>query len=362
MKRHWKKLAMFLAMFALLGVVVRGVAAGPPTVPTAKDAAKAERDVAPPAGGDDRRALPSGALVGGNGIVEPRQRETRLAGAASGVVSVIHVKEGDKVAEGDVLLELESLVEKAAIVAAQADLAQAQANLDRTARGLRPEDRAATASDAAAAKARADLSAATLTRTEALAKGGASTPDELDRARLNAAADAASATAAEAREKATLSGRPEDVSAGGAGVRAAKARLEQAQATLDRRVIRAPYAGEILQVKARVGEYYSPGASEPLLVLGDTSKLRVRMDVDERDVAKIALGKTAFVTADAFGDKKYCGKVAEIGRRMGRKNIRTDEPTERLDTKILEVVVDLDDAEGLVPGLRVTSYIDATPR
>jgi HlyD family secretion protein len=44
---------------------------------------------------------------------------------------------------------------------------------------------------------------------------------------------------------------------------------------------------------------------------------------------------------------------------MGRKNVRTDDPTERIDTKILEVVIDLDDTERLVPGLRVTSYIDA---
>jgi hypothetical protein len=51
--------------------------------------------------------------------------------------------------------------------------------------------------------------------------------------------------------------------------------------------------------------------------------------------------------------------VSEIGRRMGRKNVRTDEPTGRLDTKILEVVLDLDEAKELVPGLRVTAYIDA---
>jgi HlyD family secretion protein len=43
---------------------------------------------------------------------------------------------------------------------------------------------------------------------------------------------------------------------------------------------------------------------------------------------------------------------------MGRKNIRTDDPTERIDTKILEVVIALDPAEGLVPGLRVTSFVE----
>jgi HlyD family secretion protein len=37
------------------------------------------------------------------------------------------------------------------------------------------------------------------------------------------------------------------------------------------------------------------------------------------------------------------GKVVEVARRMGRKNVRTDDPTERIDTKILEVVLELDD-------------------
>ena len=48
----------------------------------------------------------------------------------------------------------------------------------------------------------------------------------------------------------------------------------------------------------------------------------------------------------------------EIGRRMGRKNVRTDDPVERLDVKILEVVMQLDQPDGLVPGIRVTGYIE----
>ena len=139
---------------------------------------------------------------------------------------------------------------------------------------------------------------------------------------------------------------------------AAEARLGQAKATLERRQIRAPYAGEILQVKARVGEYYTPGASEAPVVLGDTSRLRVRMDVDERDIGRVKLGAPAYAVADAFPGVRFTGKVAEIGRRMGRKNVRTDDPTERIDTKILEVVIDLDEPGKLVPGLRVTSYVE----
>jgi HlyD family secretion protein len=43
---------------------------------------------------------------------------------------------------------------------------------------------------------------------------------------------------------------------------------------------------------------------------------------------------------------------------MGRKNVRSDDPTERIDTKILEVVCELDAKDGLVPGLRVTNFVD----
>ena len=50
--------------------------------------------------------------------------------------------------------------------------------------------------------------------------------------------------------------------------------------------------------------------------------------------------------------------VRELGRRMGRKNLRTDDPTERNDTKILEVVIALDTFDGLVVGQRVSAMID----
>jgi multidrug resistance efflux pump len=128
--------------------------------------------------------------------------------------------------------------------------------------------------------------------------------------------------------------------------------------------IRAPCDGTILQVKYRVGEYYSPAspagaAVEPLVVLGDLRALRVRVDVDERDIARVKLGAPGYVTLSAFSGRRFPGKVVEIGARMGRKNVRTDDPVERLDVKILEVVVLMDDRGELMPGIRVTGYIEA---
>lgn len=350
-----------VTVVALLATVVRALAAGPSYQPRPKDVASVTREVKPPSGAvDERMPLPAGHLIGGSGIVEPAQREARLAGGSPGVILKITVKEGDHVREGDLLLALESSIEATSVTSAEADVASARANLARTQNGQRVEDRDAAQAEAASAKARADLSTSSFTRATQLFHGGAMTQEELDRARLTADADRETARASGARARAAIGGsRSEDITAARAALAAAEARLAQAKAILDRRQIRAPYAGEVLQVKARVGEYYTPGASEAPVVLGDTSRLRARMDVDERDIAKIAIGQAAYVIVDSYPGVKFPGKVAEIARRMGRKNVRTDDPTERLDTKILEVVIDLEETSRLVPGLRLTSYIDS---
>ena len=347
----------------LMGVLAKNLTAGPAYMPRDKDVAKANREVAPPVGTKDEKApLPEGSsLIGGAGVVEPRERESRLAGGSPGVIEKILVKEGDHPSADDVLVELERSVEEAAVKTSQAELESARANLERTLHGQRSEDRDAAQSDAIAAKTKAELSAAIAARTEKLAKDGAATQEELERAQKTASADTSSAAAADARARGVLAGsRTEDVAAARAAVMAAEARVGQAKATLERRVLRAPFGGEVLQVKARIGEYYTPGTSEAPVVLGDTSKLRARVDIDERDIAKIKLGQTGYVQADAYPNAKIPAKVVEIGRRMGRKNVRTDDPVERLDTKILEVVLEIDGTEPLVPGLRVTAFVKTT--
>lgn len=352
-------LGMGLGAALCATVIARTLTAGPPTVPRPADAEEAQREEPPPPGTkDDRSPIPPGVTVGGNGLVEPAQPETRVAGQVPGRIEKIAVKEGDHVGAGDVLVELAGDVERAALAASEADVAAAKADLARALRGQRAEDIEAAAAESSAARSRAALSASQLVRTEALAQKGAVSADELERARAAAAADESSSKATDARRRLLVAGsRSEDISSARARVTAAAARAEQARATLERLVIRAPVAGEILRVKYRPGEYYTPQGGEALLLLGDTSKLRVRMDVDERDVAKVTLGAQAWVLADAFEGRRFGGKVAEIGRRMGRKNVRTDEPTERVDTRILEVVIDLDPAPELLPGLRVMSYI-----
>jgi HlyD family secretion protein len=356
------RVGLFLAFLAFCGFqVVKAATAAPLTIPIAKDAEKSERTAVSRVGGSDLKdPMPPLAsdTIGGNGVVEPASRETKVAAQVSAVVEKVLVVEGQQVKANEVLVQLSNAVELAAVGAAEAEVAAERANFSRAARGLRVEDRDAVAAEAQAAQSRAELSSSVLVRTEQLAKSGASSTEELDRARRAAQTDAATFKAAESRLRAAAAGsRNEDISFARARVAAAEARVAQAKAALERLTIRAPLNGEVLQVKIRPGELYSFSGGEPLLVLGDTSKLHVRMDVDERDVARLKIGQAAFVRADAYGETRFTGRVLEIGRRFGRKNIRTDDPTEKNDIKILEVVIELDTHERLMPGQRVVSFI-----
>lgn len=357
-RRHYKTLILFAICGLLLTVITRSALAGPATTPREVDRVRAQRREIPPAQAPDPTIdRPDGDWVGGLGLVEPRAPETRLAPEVGGRIAAIYVQEGQVVTAGTVLIELDRAPEQAALDAADATVAVRQAELTRARRGLRPEELSAVTAETEAARARAALSQGVLTRLEAAASGGGATIDEVERARQQADADRYAADTAAARALAGHSGRREDVLVAMAQLRVAEAQRAQAQAELDRRRVVAPIDGQILEIHNRVGEYVQPAGTEPLVVMGDTSQLRVRLDVDERDVARIEMGAAAIVTAEAFGERQFPGHIVEIGHRMGRKNLRTDEPTERIDTQILEVVMVLDDGTGLVPGLRVMGYV-----
>jgi len=359
MKRiSWKIYLGAAVLIVMLLRITSTVMAGPSTAPRDSDRKTAQRTTTSAGAQDARNPLSPSGMLAGNGIVEPRDRETKVAAPVAGRIAAVLVQEGDRVAVGAPLVRLEDAPERGALAAAEGDLAAAVADYDKTIHGQRREDVDAAIGDADAADARARQSADARRRIELAAQGGAATTDDLDKARRQAESDSSAAEASEARRRAMAAGsRPEDIVAARARVDAARGHRDEAEANLERLTVRAPIAGEVLQLKYRAGEYVSP-SGDPLAVMGDTRTLRVRVDVDERDVGRLALGARAFITAEAFPNRRFSGTVVEVGRRMGRKNVRTDDPTERIDTKIIEAVVELDSASGLIPGLRVTGYID----
>jgi HlyD family secretion protein len=358
--RKTLKGTLVLVTLGACGVqIARSATSDPVTSPRPADVTKASRHAVSRTA--PQETLAGTRYVGGNGVVEPADREARLATQVTAVVRKVLVQEGELVQEGALLVQLDDAAERASLRSAEAELAAERATLAIRERGVRAEDRDALAAEARASMARAGLSDDVMARAERLVASGAQTAAELERARLVARADRASAEAAQARLRAAEAGTTaEEIAFQRARVAAAEARVAQARAAVTRLTVRAPRAGEVLQVKVREGELHSAMGTEPLVVLGDTRQLRVRMDLDERDIARVQVGALAYVTADAFGDRRFQGRVVEMGRRFGRKNIRTDNPVERNDTKILEVVLQLDDDRGLVPGQRVTCFVEAS--
>ena len=70
----------------------------------------------------------------------------------------------------------------------------------------------------------------------------------------------------------------------------------------------------------------------------------------------VAVGQRAEVTADAFPDRKFGGTVYRVAPRMGGKLIQTQRPAERVDTKVLQVLIDLDPGVKLPIGLQVDAF------
>jgi multidrug resistance efflux pump len=168
-----------------------------------------------------------------------------------------------------------------------------------------------------------------------------------------------------ARERVSLleaGSREEDRARADADVALARATVDEARAVLEKTIIRSPIDGVVLKKHRRVGESVSTQFESPIVTIADRSRIRVRVDVDETDVARLRLGQPAYVTADAFGDRRFAGRVVRVGQVLGRKTIRTEEPSERVDTKVLETLVELENGADLPLGLRVQAFISSAEK
>lgn len=165
---------------------------------------------------------------------------------------------------------------------------------------------------------------------------------------LNAPARAADIAAAQAeinRAAAQLSlleagARPETIAAAEADVASAQAALDQASRALEERELRAPVGGSATDVRLKIGDQIAPGV--PVITLADLSRFFVRTnDLNELDVARVAVGQPAVVTVDALPGREFSGTVREIGLQAG----------DHLGDVVYDVLIELAANEGL-DGLR----------
>ena len=199
-----------------------------------------------------------------------------------------------------------------------------------------------------------------LRRRKELFSAGVVSREELERYRRQAdVAEAKYDAAVQQHALVDDHAREEDRSFAEADLKLAQGQLAEAQARYQKTFIRSSIDGSVLRKHHRSGESVSNSSTvpDPILTIGDRKTLRVRVDVDETDVSKVNIGQRAYVTADAFGKHKFWGHVIRVGQQLGPKNVRTDEPTEKVDTKILETLVELDPGSQLPDGLRVDAFI-----
>ena len=303
------------------------------------------------------------AVVAGPGRVEGLTEEIEVAAELPGRLSAVLVDEGDHVTAGQPIAELDAADYVARVTAARARLWGAVATRDRLVNGARPEERRESAAVAEQAVAELEHARSERERAQELYKVGVIARNELDLAERNwRVADARRIETAE--RAATVDGDPraDERARVSAGIASSRAALDEAVAMLDKTIVRAPIDGIILRRHRQPGETVSVNSGSAVIVtMADASVLRVRVEVDEKDVAGLAIGQPAWVTAPAFVDRRFFGHVVRIGQMLGRKAIRTEDPAERVDTKVLETLVELDSGAPLPIGLRVDAFIQRLP-
>lgn len=291
------------------------------------------------------------------GRVEGANDVMPIGTAATGVIREVLVKEGDHVSKGQALVLFDCRVIEAEIKQREAEAAAADLNLTRLKSGARDEDVAIAMASVTVSEARADEAERAFQRIRSLPEGIAS------RARIQETerdSKMAAAQLLEARGRLQLlqaGARGEDIVEAEAKTAAAHAGVEQARARLDQCTVRALVDGRILTTNATPGQYISSASPTLLLRMVDDSVLRVRAEVDERDLQKVCLDQRANVTADGYRGESLPAKVTQINPGMGRRTILTGERTERADRDVRELLLTLEAGETRWPiGLRVLVF------
>jgi HlyD family secretion protein len=308
------------------------------------------------------KANPSASdwTIAGPGRVEPVSEDIKLAAELSGKLKAIYVEEGNPVKRGQVLAELENNDYRAEVESAAAEVKAKQAELRKVINGARREERLEALASVDQAEAVMSNAGAEMIRHQKLYSAGVISEEEANTyAKEYQVARAQYESKVQTHKLLDEATREEDRSMAAADLQNALAKLDQARALLAKTYVRSSIDGTVLRRFHRLGESVSNGstAPDPILAIGDTSTLRVRVDVDEDDVSRLACGQKAYVTADAYGNRRFWGHVVRVGEELGPKIIRTDEPSERVDRKILETLVQLDQGVQLPVGLRVNAFI-----
>ena len=297
------------------------------------------------------------------GEVEPVSGEIKIGSSVVGRIAEVTVKVNDRVFAGELLVRLEDDDFKARVAVAEAQAAlQKRERNDKAAGGRAADRRKAEDAVADAEKAVVDAQSAVDRAAAAVRDEGA--PDSTltaARTALSRAQDRLKQQQDALRRLDAQSNVPLPTQLEGQ-LNVARGELAYANANLEKMRIRAPIAGTVLQVNAKVGELTSPSLPQPLISLGEVSALRVRAEVGELNIGSIKVGQPVVVRAAAFRQREFAGKVSSVAPGVEPRRSGADTRRPPSDSKFVQVFVDLIDPRPFAVGMNVDVYFrsDAT--
>ena len=228
-----------------------------------------------------------------------------LGSTLTGRVARVAVREGERVAAGAALVQLEDDELRAALHQAEATLRQAQA------RSASQRAVALPGADAALQQAEATRAAAEreLARSRELVSQGFLSPARLDEALRSLAVATAQRDAARAQ---ALANRPDGPELAGTDAQrqAAVAAVQLARARLEQATLRAPAAARVIARHVEPGQIVQPGRA--LLTLAVSGPTELTAQVDERFLGQLRVGQTARVLADAYPQQAFDALLARV--------------------------------------------------
>lgn len=299
------------------------------------------------------------------GRVEPKGGEVRLSALSPGRIEDVLVRANDKVMAGDLLVRLEDVDAIARTLGADAEAGvrkrerDGETNVPRLAQERRAAEDKLNNTERTIALTRSSLDRLMIARRISPSSVSA---DQLTSGRtaLELAIKQLELDRESHRQSQLAPGVPLPTRLE-SGLTASRAELSVAEAALERTRVRAPFDGTILQLHAIAGESVAATPEQPLIVIGNTTSLRVRAEVEERDVTKVRIGQPVVLKTDAFGDQEFQGRVASMAQSLRPPKLAQRGPRRPTDLDSLEVMIDLDAGTSLLPGMRVDVFFKTEP-
>lgn len=246
--------------------------------------------------------------VTASGKIYP-ETEVKISPEVSGEIIELNVEEGDSVNKGELMVRINPAIYSSIVT-------QSEANVEET------RARAVNSSEMMEqAKATFDQAQANYDRNKKLYTDKVISAMEYEQVKASYLSAKASYEAA----KASVSGGKYSVTAAAAG-------LSQSRENLKRTTIVAPRSGIVSALNVKLGERVvgtAQMAGTEILTIADMSRIEVRVDVSETDIAKVKIGDTTIIEADAYRNRKFTGIVSKVSvsSKSGTSLTSTDQVT-----------------------------------